>query len=99
MYTKETTETTRTEVQKVEQDIENLQTTEIVLDHEKSLTINYTIIMNMIDGKVINVLTDTSSQKCIICQCNPKAMNDLENLCNFDINMENIKYGLSTLHA
>lgn len=87
IYTKVTPETTRTEVQKVEQDIENLQTTEIVLDHEKSLTINYTFIMTMIDGKVINVLTDTSSQKCFICQCNPKAMNDLENLCNFDINM------------
>jgi len=55
--------------------------------------------MTMIDGKVINVLTDTSSQKCFICQFNPKAMNDLENFCNFDINMKNIKYGLPTLHA
>jgi len=99
IYTKETPETTRTEIQKVEQDIENLRTTEIVLDHEKSLTIYYTLIITMIDGKVINVLTDTSSQKCFICQCNPKAMNDVENLCNFHINMENIKYGLSTLHA
>jgi hypothetical protein len=99
LYTKETPETTRTEVQKVEQDIENLQTTEIVFDHEKTLTINYTLIMTIIDEKFINVLTDTSSQKCFICQCNPKAMNDLENLCNFDINIENIKYGLSTLHA
>jgi hypothetical protein len=77
IYTKETPETTRTEVQKIEQDIENIQTTEIVHDHEKSLIINYTLIITMIDGKVINVLTNTSRQKCFICQCNPKAMNDL----------------------
>jgi hypothetical protein len=99
MYTKETPETTRTELQKFEQDIENLQTTEIVLNHKKSLTINYTLIMTMIDGNLINVLTDISSQKYFICQCNPKAISDLENLWNFDINIENIKYGLSTLHA
>lgn len=74
-----------------------MKTTEIVLG--KSLTVNYNLIMTMIDGKIINVLTNTSIQKCFICNCNPTAMNDHDKLCNFDVNIENLIYGLSTLHA
>ena len=55
--------------------------------------------MTMVDGKVINTLTESSSQVCFICKCNPKNMNNLHLMHNFQINENNFKYGLSTLHA
>lgn len=55
--------------------------------------------MTMVDGKVINNLTDTSSQRCFICNCGPKNMNDLKNIQQFKIYDDNLKCGLSTLHA
>lgn len=55
--------------------------------------------MIMVDGKVINTLTESSSQICFICKCNPKNMNNLDQMHNFQINENNFKYGLSTLHA
>jgi len=55
--------------------------------------------MTMVDGKVINTLTESSSQKCFICKCNPKNMKNLHLMHNFQINENNFKFGLSTLHA
>lgn len=55
--------------------------------------------MTMIDGKVIKTLTGSSSQACFICKCNPTNMNNLDQMHKFQINEDNLKYGLSTLHA
>ncbi|CAI6372175.1 unnamed protein product [Macrosiphum euphorbiae] len=63
------------------------------------LCINYTMLMTMVDGKVINTLTETSSQLCYICKCNPTNMNDLDNIKRFVVNEDNVKYGMSSLHA
>lgn len=52
----------------------------------------------MIDGKVCNAMTDTSStQKCYICGATPKTMNgELKDLVD---KKEDYGFGLSTLHA
>lgn len=34
-----------------------------------------------------------------MCQCNPKSINDLDQSHNFDVNLENLKYGLLSFHA
>lgn len=57
------------------------------------------MLMTMVDDKVINTLTESSSQICFIYKCNPKNMNNLDQMHNFQINENNFKYGLSTLHA
>jgi hypothetical protein len=57
------------------------------------------MVMTMIGGKVINILTGSSSQVCFICKCNPTNMNNLDQMQKFQINEDNLKYGLSTLHA
>lgn len=54
----------------------------------------------MIDGKVCNAITSTSSaQKCYICGATPKLMNDLAAMNVQDVNPQNFRFGLSTLHA
>lgn len=53
----------------------------------------------MLDTKVINVLTDTSSQTCYLCGCKPTEMNNLDQVRNRNVNTDNLEYGLSTLHA
>lgn len=53
----------------------------------------------MVDGKVINTLSHSSSQVCNICKCTPVNMNNLEKVANFKCNNENLKYGLSPLHG
>ena len=51
----------------------------------------------MIDGKVMQVLTDTkSAMTCVYCGVTPKDMNNLKTK---DVNIDALKYGLSPLHA
>jgi len=63
------------------------------------LCINYTMLMTMVEGKVINTLTDSSSQLCYTCKCNPTNMNNLNIIKRFVVNKDNVKYGVSSLHA
>lgn len=54
----------------------------------------------MLDGKTINILTDTlSSQACNICKATPKILNDLEKQKNRVRDEDAYKFGISTLHA
>lgn len=82
----------------IENEIESLVPIEIVIN-DISVPINCTLFRTMVDRKVINNLTDTSSQRCFICNYGPKNMNDLKNIQKFAINEDNLKYGLSALHA
>ena len=54
----------------------------------------------MLDGKTVNILTDTkSTQSCNVCKATPNQMNDIENVKNRDCNKETFKFGISVLHA
>lgn len=53
----------------------------------------------MIDGKTICALTDTSTQSCYICGAKPTQMNNLALTKSWEVEEENLKYGLSVLHA
>lgn len=98
LYAKETKEVTKTEVGRVEKEIMELKSVELNINNSV-LCINYTMLMTMVDGKVINTLTESSSQLCYICKCNPTNMNDLDNMKRFVVNEDNFKYGMSSLHA
>lgn len=76
MYEKETAEVTKNEVGKVEKEISELKPYKLNINNDV-MSINYTMVMTMVDGKAINTLTGSSSQICFICKCNPKNMNDL----------------------
>ncbi|XP_050512019.1 uncharacterized protein LOC126888052 [Diabrotica virgifera virgifera] len=70
-----------------------------MLDSEE-IAVSHVCVMTMIDGKVCNAITETaSSQTCYICKATPKQMNDIEKLLKREVVQENLKFGLSTLHA
>lgn len=54
----------------------------------------------MIDGKVCNALTSNkSTQKCYICGATAKQFNNIDIVLSRPMIDDNLKYGLSTLHA
>ena len=54
----------------------------------------------MLDGKVCNAVTSTSSaQKCYICDALPTQMNDIESVRNRISDESTYRFGLSSLHA
>jgi len=55
------------------------------------------MLMTMVGDKVINTLTESSSQICCVCKCNPNSTNNLDQMRNLKINEKNLKYRLSTL--
>jgi len=56
------------------------------------------MLMTMVDTKVINNLTDSSSQSCYVCGAKPSQMNKLGICQKLSIREENLKYGISPLH-
>ncbi len=54
------------------------------------------MLLTMVDGKVCNVLTTTSSQVCYICNAKPKEMNDIDRAMERPIEEKNLTFGLST---
>lgn len=49
--------------------------------------------------QVCSAVTNTSSQTCYICGCRPSQMNNLDQVFERQIKTENLKFGLSVLHA
>jgi len=89
-YEKELSELTRNDVRKVEKEIIELKSSDTNINIYKC--VNYTTLMTMVDGKVINTLTGSSSQICFVCNCNPNSTNNLDQMHNFQINENNLKY-------
>ncbi|XP_050548152.1 uncharacterized protein LOC126909765 [Daktulosphaira vitifoliae] len=65
MFMKETIENTKLKVEDIEQQIRELNNTYVLFDEEQ-LEVKNTLIFSMVDGKVCNSMTGTSSQKCYI---------------------------------
>lgn len=98
MFSKETTDLTITETNKIKQQIELLQPTKVTLENI-DINVHYKFLLTMVDGKVCNALTGTkSSQRCYICGATPKLMNAINPLVSHDIK-ENYDFGISPLHA
>jgi len=54
----------------------------------------------MIDGKICNALTQTTStQKCYLCGSTSKDFNDIDRMIRSKIVTENLQYGISVLHG
>lgn len=98
-YAKETPQKTRNEVDHIQTQIDLLLSTVIEVNGKK-IEVKHDMYLTMLDGKVIQGLTETpSSASCVICQATPSLMNDLEGLKNRIEIEDNYKYGLSSLHA
>lgn len=95
----ENTESTKGEIEYIEKQISSLEPLKIGI-YGRDVTINYKMLLTMIDGKVCNAATSTSSaQRCYLCGCTSKEFNNLEKIRTKEVNEENLKFGMSTLHA
>ena len=96
-YVKESAEIIKATVNDVKAQIDELKHSVIKMKNGKTVEINYEFFLTMIDGKVLNAITNTTSTlKCAICQ---KTQKDFQKLDDSTIEEHNYKYGISPLHA
>lgn len=100
-FLKETPENVIDIVNNYQKQIDNLKETIVSsLNCQVVFAVHHNLSFTMIDGKICQVLTETSSSACCpICKAKPSEMNDLEKLRNKNVNTDAYKYGLSSLHA
>lgn len=93
----ETADITVQEIKYVEDQIQDLRKTEVQVDGGVA-RIKHTLVLTMVDGKVCNSATGTSSTiRCYICGLTSKDFNKLTK--SADVNPDTLKFGLSTLHT
>lgn len=98
-FEKESSERTRFEINRIEEEINNLLPTILHID-TLQCKVNHVMTLTMVDGKVCQALTETpSAATCYVCKANPSEMNNLEKVNQKVVNSENFQFGLSTFHA
>ena len=98
-FKKETFEVANTEVQYIESQILMLLPTEVTVLGCR-VNVRHEFLLTMIDGKICNALTSTSSaQRCYIYRATLKEMNDLVTTKEKQVNFKSFSFGLSTLHV
>ena len=98
-YVRETPEVSRADRDHFVEQVASLSPTEIEVD-EVRVRIRHELELTMIDGKVANALTNTSSSlSCSICGAKPTQMNQVEHVTARPVNPDACRYGLSPLHA
>jgi hypothetical protein len=64
------------------------------------LSVSHNTVLTMIDGKICNAVTSTSSaQVCYLYGAAPKQMNLIDETVKRDVDITTYKFGLSILHA
>lgn len=95
-FAKETKELIRSEHNSIESEIQDLTPT-----IEGDITVHYTLIPTMVDGKVCQALSNTpSSSSCFLCQpvTKPSQMNKINEIKGKEVSREYLKYSISPLH-
>ncbi|XP_077272350.1 uncharacterized protein LOC143902954 isoform X2 [Temnothorax americanus] len=96
---KESVDLTKKTTDYVEQQIKNLNPFETIINGKK-VCVKYILTLTMIDTKVCNSLSDTTSaMRCYLCNCTSKSFNDIDKMLNQEIFTHHLKFGLSSLHC
>lgn len=94
----ETPEISRLEAHNFQAQLDSLIPTKVQMEEE--CFVKHNLKMTMLDGKMINAITNTSSaQRCYLCGTTSKDFNRLKFCMDKPIIEENLKYGISSLHA
>lgn len=98
-FVRETVEVTKKVVSNIENQIKGLSPYEKTIEG-KQIKIFFKLALTMVDGKVCNSLTDTSSsQRCYLCLCTSKNFNDIDHVLKKEIVAKHLHFGISSLHA
>ncbi|XP_067635469.1 zinc finger protein 91-like [Eurosta solidaginis] len=96
-YEKESSELIKATVSDIKNQIAKLEPTIIEIEERNVITIKHDFLLTMVDGKVFNLITNTTStMKCPICK---KSQKDLENRDDSITDELNYEYGISPMHA
>lgn len=96
-FVKETTDITNDEINYVQNQIDSLENSQFT-GQGVSASVKHTMTLTMVDGKVCNAATQTTStMRCYICGATSKQFNDLS--IKKDVDIEALSFGLSILHA
>lgn len=99
MHEKETSDLVQKETNSIQKQIDQLKPYEALI-HRKNVVVRYQLSLTMIDGKVCNALTSTTSaQRCFLCGATSKDFNDIESILKRNVNEDNYRFGISSLHA
>lgn len=83
----------------MDDEIKKISVSKFVIGSKK-IKVNHKLIFAMVDGKVCNALTETTStMRCYICGATSKQFNKVDKMILKDIKIENLGYGLSVLHG
>ena len=95
----ETAESTRAEVDYIEDQKKILLPFQTVFVG-KQINVFYKIVLTMMDGKVCNSLSHTTSaQRCFLCKCTSKQFNNIDEMLQEKVDRENLVFGISSLRA
>ena len=101
-YKKETKDAIVQEEASLKEEINGLNDLDLLdlpEDYQLNGFVKYNAEITMLDGKVVNAITDTkSSQSCNVCAASPKEMNNLPLVRSKPINKDSLKLGISPLH-
>lgn len=98
-FIKESTNASIAEKTNMEEQIKNIHVSNVVIE-QRQLKINHKLIFAMVDGKVCNALTGTTStMRCFVCGATSKEFNKIDEMILKDIKTDNVAFGLSVLHG
>ena len=96
-YVKESSKVINDEIKYIQSAIDSLKTTKVNL-FDRQLSVKYIMMLTMVDGKVCNAATQTTStMKCYICGASSKDFNNIG--AEKEVNPDHLQFGLSILHA
>ena len=61
--------------------------------------VRFQMDLTMIDGKICNAISNSSSMRCYICGATSSQLNNIDKIRTYISNPENYRFGLSPLHA
>lgn len=96
-FAKESTDLTNEEIDYILSKIENRENSQFIND-DLSANVKHTLRLTMVDAKVCNAATQTSStMRCYICGATSKQFNNLN--VKMPVDTDALEFGLSILHA
>ncbi|XP_044572242.1 uncharacterized protein LOC123257406 [Drosophila ananassae] len=98
-FQKESVNLIKNEEEYFKNKIQQLTPTEFKTATNRKFCVDHILQLTMVDGKVCNALSETSSSKCYICQARPTEMNDIDKCLQKKVRTDRYEFGLSPLHA
>lgn len=98
-FLREDKESSREEKCLIDEQIASLEKFFSVIDG-KLVEVTYELACTMIDGKVCNAVTDTSSaMRCYLCNATSKQFNNIDAMKEIKFDDSKLQFGMSTLHC